>query len=314
MNRIIYFFLAILLSLTSLAQEQENISAISMSVVLPVNIEGLSESQLSRLESKIVEALTDNGLAAEGYSKNFIIYPKFEINSETETKGGMKKLITIDASLSLFIKQPAKDLIFSSVSIGLQGTGFDRNEAINEAISTFSPSSPKISEFITKGREKIIKHYETNCPVIIRSALSDKNLKKYESSLSTLLTVPEEVPECFERAQAEALIVFKELQKQQCEQFIQQAKAHSASQNYDAALLYLGYIDPSGPCASQSQQLLSQISPLVEDSKRKAWDFLTQAYTDKTNLKKMQLRAMHSLALSWLESQKNSPNQTIIIR
>ena len=70
----IYLLLMVLgLTLSSFSQTMDDIGKIAISVVMPQNIEGLSFSQLSKLESKTSHIVTGFGLSALDYNHNFVI-------------------------------------------------------------------------------------------------------------------------------------------------------------------------------------------------------------------------------------------------
>ncbi|MDX2048725.1 MAG: hypothetical protein SFU87_18200 [Chitinophagaceae bacterium] len=314
MKRFKFFLFCLFIFAKSNSQETSKLSTINLSVILPSNADGLNESNLSKLENKIIEAVTNNGVSADGYTQNFVIYPKFEIYDEKESKGGLRNIKIINCNLSLFIKQLSTNIIFSTYSKNIQGSGYNKNEAINNAMSSIDPADPKIMEFVNNGKQKIIQYYQINCETIIRKAEAEKNIKNYECSLSILLSIPEEVPNCNTKAVANAKIVFLEFQKSQCEQYLQKAIAASAALYYDEALEYLSYIDPSGPCTIESKKLISVISSKVDADRKAKWDFLLKTYSDAVALKKLQLIAMNNLAIGWLKSQPSAATYITIVK
>ncbi len=314
MYRILFFSLCLLMTYSVKAQDETRLSTINLSVVLPTNVDGLSESHLSKLESKIIEAVTNNGVSADGYTQNFVIYPKFEIYDEKESKGGMRNIVAINCNLSLFIKQISTNTIFATFSKSIQGSGYSKNEALNNAVSSIDPSDTKLNDFIKNGKDKIIKYYIANCEIVLKKAESERNLKKYESALSILLTVPEEASICYDKAQLKAKTVFAELQKYNCSQYLQKAKTYSAAMDYDAALQYLSWIDPTSPCASESKNLISSIASKVNEEHKKEWEFLLKTYSDAVALKKAQIGAMNNLAIAWLKTQPNSATYITVIK
>jgi hypothetical protein len=85
---------------------------------MPENVD-----ELSKLESKIIQITTKAGLSASGYDQIFVIYPKFAIYETNVVEGGMQNITVVTADLSLFIKQVSNNLLFSSVSKSLRGSG-----------------------------------------------------------------------------------------------------------------------------------------------------------------------------------------------
>src|SRR4051812_35846927 len=166
------------------AQEQETkLSAISLAVVLPDNSDRLSADQLSKLESKITSLVAESGLAASGYSQNFVIYPKFEIYNTQESKGGIRNIVVTDCSLGLFIKQVNTGNIFSSYTKKMQGSGYNKEESIANALSQIDPGEEAVASFIKKAKDKIIAYYNQNCDMLVQKAESERMQKKYESAL-----------------------------------------------------------------------------------------------------------------------------------
>lgn len=314
MYRILLFSFCLLVAFSVKAQDEAKLSSINLSVVLPTNVDGLSESHLSKLESKIIECVTNNGISADGYTQNFVIYPKFEIYDEKESKGGMRNIVAINCNLSLFIKQLSTNIIFATYSKSLQGSGYSKSEALNNAVGSIDPSDSKLNDFIKNAKDKIIKYYTSNCEIVIKKAESERSIKKYESALSILLTVPEEATACYDKAQTKAKVVFAELQKYNCSQYLQKARTYSAAKDYDAALQYLSWIDPTSSCASESKSLISSIASQVNAESKKEWDFLLKTYSDAVALKKAQIGAMNNLAISWLKSQPNSATYITVIK
>lgn len=298
----------------SKAQDENKLSSISLSVILPTNIDGISESQLSMLESKIIEATTNNGVAAVGYYQNFVIYPKFEIYGEKQSNGGMRNITVIDCNISLFIKQLSTNIIFASYSKRIQGSGFNKDEAINNAIGSFESSDEKLNVFVKNGKEKILKYYQDNCSIILKKAETERNLKRYESALAILLTIPEDATACSIKAQASAKSVYGELQKYNCSQYLQKARAFSAAKDYNSALQYLGWIDPTSSCASEAKNLINTIAVKVDNESKKQWDFLLKTYSDNVALKRAQIQSANSIALAWLRTQSEPITYVTVIR
>ncbi|MES2651591.1 MAG: hypothetical protein V4663_07620 [Bacteroidota bacterium] len=298
----------------SKAQDENKLSSISLSVILPTNIDGISDSQLSMLESKIIEASTNNGVSAVGYYQNFVIYPKFEIYAEKQSNGGIRNVTVVDCNINLFIKQLSTNIIFASYSKRIQGSGFNKGEAINNAISSFDSSDEKLNTFVKNGKEKILNYYQANCDIILKKAETERNLKRHESALAVLLTIPEDAISCSLKAQARAKVVYSELQNYNCRQYLQKATAFSAAKDYKAALQYLSWVDPTSLCGSESKKLISVISSKVDSEDKQQWDFLLKTYSDNVALKRAQIQSANSIALAWLRTQGNPTSYVTIIK
>jgi len=154
------------------SQTNNDVGRISLSVVMPENIDGLNLSQLSKLETKITQIVVVSGLAASGYDNNFVIYPKFAIYESNIVEGGMENIFIVSAELSIFIKQVENNIIFSSITKSLKGSGQSKEDAITNAISKISTYDQEYKSFIESGKLKIVAYYQLKCFDIIKFHLS----------------------------------------------------------------------------------------------------------------------------------------------
>jgi len=74
MKKIYFTLIVLVVTLTSFAQTKNDIGKIALSVVMPENVDGLDNSQISKLQTKISQIVTLSGLGASGYNNNFVIY------------------------------------------------------------------------------------------------------------------------------------------------------------------------------------------------------------------------------------------------
>jgi hypothetical protein len=72
-----------------MSQSQNDIGKMALSIIMPENVDYLDEQQLSKLETKISQIVTMNGLAASGYNNNFVIYPKLAVYENNIVESGM---------------------------------------------------------------------------------------------------------------------------------------------------------------------------------------------------------------------------------
>jgi len=311
----IYFALIVLaLSFTSFAQTTNDIGKIALSVVMPENVAGLDVSQLSKLETKISQVVTISGLAASGYNNNFVIYPKFAIYESNIVEGGMQNITVVTAELSLFIKQVDNNLLFSTISKPLKGSGSSKELAITNAISKITTNDPDFKTFIETGKLKIIAYYESKCSDIIKKSDSYVKMQQYEQALGLLMSVPEEVSSCYNQIQDKAIEAYKAYQTQRCSELIQKAKTTLASNDYLGALNILSDIDPSASCFNEAQTIAKSAETKVNAEEKKQWDFQMKQYNDAVSLEKQRIEAIKEIAVSYYKSQPTSVNYNYIVK
>jgi hypothetical protein len=302
------------LTFTSFAQSTDDIGKIALSVIMPDNVDGLDASQLSKLETKITQIVSTSGLAASGYNNNFVIYPKFAINESNVVEGGMQNITVITADLSLFIKQVDNNVIFSTISKSLKGSGSSKQLAITNAISKITTSDSDYKIFIETGKNKIIQYYTDKCQDIIKKAEYYNKMQQYEQAFGLLMTVPEEISSCYSLVQDKVIEIYKNYQTQKCTEQIQQAKTSIATNDYHTALNILEDVDPSASCFNESQSLEKSIETKIAAEEKKQWDFKMKQHDDAVSLEKQRIDAVKDIAVSYYKSQPTTVNYNYIVR
>lgn len=296
-----------------LAQSPSDVGKIALSIVMPENVDGLDISQLSKLETKITQIVSNAGLAATGFNNNFVIYPKFAIYETNVIEGGMQNIIVVSCEVSLFIKQVDNNVIFSSVSKNLKGSGANKITALNNAISKIQTNDEKYKSFVESGKEKIIEYYESKCSDIIANSEGMVNMQNYEQALGLLLSVPEEVS-CYKLVQEKSIEAYKAYQRQKCIVQLQDAKTQMAANNYGGALNVLSQIDPSTTCFKESQMLVNNAAVKIDIEDKKQWDLKMKIYNDNVALEKQRINAIKDIAAAYYNSRPKTVNYMYLIR
>ena len=314
MKNLFLIVIALLFANNVIAQSNNDIGKIALSVIMPDNIEGLNSSQLSKLDSKISQIVASSGLGASGYTNSFIVYPKFAIYESNEVEGGIQGITVVSTEFSLFIKQFDNNILYATFSKPLKGSGKNKELAITNAISKISPNDPGFGEFIEKGKAKIIKYYEAKCEDIIKKSDSFVKMKKFEDALGLLMSVPEEVSSCYNQIQDKSISAYKAYQTQKCSEQIQKAKTTLASNDFLGALNILAEIDPSAICFNEAQTIAKSAENKVSALEKKHWDFQMQQYKDEISLEKKRINAIKDIAISYYKSKPTKINYTVIVR
>jgi hypothetical protein len=303
--------LVVLVFSTPLFSQSDNIGKIALSVIMPENDEDMSNSNISKLETKITQILTATGVSATGYNNNFVIYPKFAINETSVVESGLQDITIINCELSLYIKQVDNNLIFSTISIPLKGNGKDKQISITNAISKINVKDPEFQSFIDNGKSKIIAYYELKCDDIITKSETLLRMQDFEQAIGLLMTVPEEVY-CYKKIKAKSIVAYKSYQNQKCNSMLQEAKSKLAANNYNSTLDILSQIDPSTSCFAESQSLIEKTANKVDQKKR--CEFLLQVYNDNIALEKQRINAIKDIAVAYYNRKPTTLNYLILIR
>ena len=240
-----------------LAQTTSDIGKIALSVIMPKNVDGLDVSQLSKLETKITQIVASSGLAASGYNNNFVIYPKFAVYETNVVEGGMQNIIVTTCEVSLFIKQVDNNILFSSISKQVKGSGNSKQTSITNAISKIPVKDNEFQTFIEKGKNKIIQYYESKCGDIISKSESLVQLDDYEQAFGLLMSVPEEVS-CYNKIQEKSVEVYNSYKERLCTKLVALATTEFEKNNINEGIDIIGKIDPSAKCYENAQLLIKK--------------------------------------------------------
>jgi hypothetical protein len=313
MKKNFIIIIAILALSNVMAHSSQEVSKIALSVIMPENVDGLAVSQLSKMETKITQIVSSTGLAASGYNNNFVIYPKFAIYETNVVEGGMENITVVTCELSLFIKQVDNNVLFSTISKQLKGSGKNKSIAITNAISKIPTNDNDFKAFIEIGKSKIIAYYESKCGDIIAKSENLVKMQDFEQALGLLMTVPEEV-NCYNKVQEKSIEVYKAYQNQKCIVQLQDAKTQLAANNYNDALNILSQIDPSTPCFKESQKLVENAAAKVDQEEKKQWEFQMKIYNDNVSLQKQRINAIKDIAVAYYKTKPTTVNYTYLVR
>lgn len=314
MRKSIYTGVLCLFTFLLNAQSYNEIGKIALSIVLPDNIEGLNFSNLSKLETKIIQLVSNSGLAANGYSSNFIIYPKLAIYDDKVVEGGMEDIYILSCELTLIIKQVDNNIIYSTISVPLKGNGKDKQIAFNNTISKINTNSKDFINFIETGKKKILDYYNLKCQDILTKSESLVKMQDYEQAIGLLMSVPEEVS-CYNKIQEKTIDAYKAYQNQKCITQLQEAKTTLAKNQYQEALDMLGLIDPSTKCFTETQTLIKKAEVKVDVKARTQFALRMKIYNDTIALEKQRIQTAKEIAIEYYRNQpKPADNYLLIVR
>ena len=321
----LYFFLFFCTGSYGQTEEaHSDISTISLAVVLPREIKGLTEAQAGILEDRIKNIVSMNGLSAEGGLEGFIIYPKFDIFSTENVVSGMKTIVVTKCNLSLFVRQyipnATSNIVFSSYNKDIVGSGYSESEAIANAITQVRPGDDAFQEFLNKTRTRIISYYVQNCQHIVDEATNAANLENYNKAFALLLSIPKEATQCYGQVQQKTIEIYLKKQRQDCSRFILKARTFFAANNFDSALATLRNVDPESVCKEDLWSLVNEISTKVDAKEKQALELYEEQLRNNTELEKARIAAASEMAKAYIDGagrrtyvvSGTGPNATIL--
>lgn len=282
----------------------EQSSKIALSVYIPQNMEGVTESQKSKLQSKLLQLCANTGFAGttDG-GAGIVIYPKFAIMDKSVVEG-MENLTTVKAEITLIIQNTIDNTVFASYTKQVIGTGSSENAARDNAIMRFSPGDKDMQNFIQNGKQKVIDYYNTKCGEILAKVESMVTLKKYQQAVAILFTVPAEASNCYLKVQSKLTSVFQLYSNQTCQTKLTEAKALIANRNYAEGLGVLSEVDPLSSCGTELKSLIQATSAKVNAVDKREWDLKLKMLSTAAEIEKARYNAIANVAGAYFKSQQ----------
>lgn len=293
-------------------QNTSELNKIALSVVMPDNVEGLDENNISKLETKIIQIVNSTGLAANGYNNNFVIYPKFAIYDTNIVETGLQNVTIINCELSIFIKQVDNNVIYSSINKSIKGSGKDKQSALANAIIKINTNDNEFKSFIEKGKTRIIQYYDSNCNDFIIRADAIAKQQDFEQSIALLSSIPSEVA-CFYKVQNKIIEIYKTFQSYRCSSLLQQAKTDIARNEYNSSLMALSQIDPSTKCGAEAKMLIGKIEGKIDAENKQQWQATMLIYKDAVQLEKQRINAVRDIAVEYAKNQPKPPSNNYLL-
>jgi len=255
---------------------------------MPHDSDVLSEIQLKKIESKLIQIINNSGNATFGYSNDFVVYPVISLENTGVVEGGMQNITVATIEVSLFVKQISTNLVYGTVDKKLKGSGNNQALAISNAISQINNTDPVFNQFIAASKNKIVHYYQTNCSAIISQAKSLALKKEYEQAISILYAIPPLIGNCYDESEKLSLTYYLGYQKNLCAKNMQIAQGYMALKEYKEALDAILVIDPSSPCYQDAKKVISQISQKIDI-----------AHKEEMNLESQRIAAVKEIAKAY---------------
>lgn len=320
--RLLITFALVLVLVLSLQAQSDPATLLTIGVYAnPASSKDLSADHLKKLETKIISIISNQGVTHNitaaliniesddsansrllaTMSKGIVCVPKFEIYDDRVVEAGLKNVFIVDISLTMSIQYIYEDIIFSNLQKTIQGSGRNREQAINNVMRNLRINDPVWSQFLASTREKIVNYYEQSCSSLAEQARQLDQLDLTVEALSILWPIPKEV-DCYEEIKELTIQVYKRHINRQCAITIQKAKAFLAANRYDDGLSALSKIDPISSCAEEAEILIDTIAQEIDLNIQTNRNSELMLRMEETKLAEIRLQQMEAEIAKYRES------------
>ena len=291
---------ALVLSFINLRAQNECV--IPLMIIVPQQVDSLAPMAQNKLESRIRQIVTQNGMDGGALFSNFCLVANL-VEGSKEVTSGMRPLVTLTSELELFVGNNYTGDKFAATSIVLNGAGRNESKAHTAAFSSISTNNHQIRDFLKDAKRKVNDYYETQISNIIRQAKSFSSRREYEEALCLLTSVPTCCSK-YEEIERSMLEIYQEFVNYDCAIKVNKARAiWNASQDKEGAALagaYLASIDPSSSCWDDALALAESIRSRIGDD----WEFSKELMRESIVLEKAKIEAIRAIGIAFGKNQK----------
>jgi len=263
MKKIILIIAVVLFTNFSFAQNDlgklDDVGKISLTPVLPASMSNLPDEAKNMLLNKLQQIVTKNGMGGVAIDPNFIITATIDVESKDITSTA-PPMIAMKLNINMYVIDYQNQTTLAEVSTSVKGVGKTEEKAYIEGIKTINVKSTSYKKLITTGKEKIVEYYNTNCDVLMKKAQALSSQEKYEEAISLLMSVPEVCMECYSNAMDAVGPIHKLMVSENCNQYLDAAKAAWLNNDLETARRNLVLIEPGTKCYDSGVELAKKIN------------------------------------------------------
>lgn len=311
MNKIFRAFIAQILlvasAFTSMAQDCD----LQIKVFSPdTEMCGGDESLSSLLESRLIKALTANGVTAGDSYGQLYITGKFD-DLYNETLAGPPVQTIVHTSLTLMVADIFDNKVFDSETFDLRGVGTSTQRAYINALGSLSAKNKKLENFVDRTRKKVVGYFDKNYNTLLTKAKVAAARHDYEQALYWTSLIPE-CSKGYAQAEAAMLSYYQQYINNEGTVLLNKARAEFAkSPNAEGATIafdYINMIDTESSAYEAGQKLAREI----EKQTKAEYNFeVHQKYTDALNKELKQIDAARQVGVAYGSGQ--APQTTNIL-
>ena len=263
MKKILIILLVVFATNLSFAQNDlgklDDIGKISLTPVLSEALADMPLVARKMLLNKLQKIATRNGIGGIALDPNFIITATVDVETKDITPTA-PPMIALRLNINFYIIDYANKTTLAEMTKSVKGVGKTEAKAYIQGIKNINVKSSSFKKFITRGKEKIVEYYNTNCDILMKKAEAVANIGKYEEAIITLMSVPEVCMECYVKAMDAVVPIQKKMISENCKDYLDAAKQAWLDTDLETARRNLMLIEPGTQCYDSGIELMKRIN------------------------------------------------------
>ncbi len=286
---------------------------LNIGVVVPnETTEGVNTKAFQLLSTKLETMITKQG-ATSYNSGNIVLFPILNYNSDNIIEGGMRNIYSVDYELVVKVVSLSKNITFGTITWNLKGKGYSKSDAVKEGFGKLSTSDSKFSVFFNEIRTKIENYYIKNKASLIAQAKTLAAQKQYEEAISILYEYPSGI-NGYSEVQTTIGNIYKQYQKANCSQILQEARAKFAIKDYETASALISEVDATSPCANEAKTLSSQIRQSMNRDQAAERAQQLEERKISASIEKARINAVSKMVTAYYNRRPRVVYNTLIVR
>ena len=288
------------------AQKMSDTERLALTVWVPDNEGEIPLAAIKVLENKLMQIATQNGITGSTDLLRFILTANIDVLTKDITPTApVMQAFTLNVNLSIADGVDGK--AFSSYSTTVKGVGENETKAYLSALKNLKANNPAYQSFIENGKSKIIAYFNAQCDFIIKHAKTLADMNQFDEAIWNLTSIPDVCPECWNKANITAKMIFKQKIDFECKDRINMANnCWNAGQSWDAANqagAILSSIDPNSACVDEIKPLAAKIEKRIREVDKREWNYF---YDFNIGLTRDWIKAYRDVGVAWGNGQRRT--------
>jgi hypothetical protein len=302
-----------ILLFSSAVYAQNEVGKIAFSLLMPNEIDHFDQNSLTKLETKILDATTNVGIAGKGFYSDFVLYPVVSFNEMESQSQTMKNMVSVSLDLGLYIKSVSDGRIYASFTQTLVGVGTSKNNALTNALNDFNTKSKNISDFFINAATKITNYFNEKCDDFISKADALSKMGRYDEAIALLMSIPNISQGCYNKVKSKAVETYKLHMNKNCNETMLLANSKKAIGDYSLALSTLTLIDPTTSCYKEAKEIITKIEQEIKNQRQKDEAETAKLIASEVELEKYRMNSIKEIALAYYAKEPVTYNYYDIV-
>jgi hypothetical protein len=287
----------------------------TISINAQVVDEKIPEEAAHNLETKLRNALVQNGYTDNGYIERFVLTAKVDITDKDIAPTSPAR-ISVKMDITLMVGDVIENRQFASCTLQAAGIGINENKTFINAFRIIKGDNPKIQQMLNDAMTKIVDYYSNQCPEIIRKAEALAVNHSYDNAIFLLSSVPNVCNDCFSKCQNQLESLYKQRIDYEANLLLEKAiTIWTIKQNHYGANEVADIICQINPNASNYSKVISlrkTISSKLQADAKREWELKMKQYENDQKYKQSIVDATKAIGIAWAQHHPQTIYKTVI--